>query len=729
MNWFPTTFSARHILDAVSALEKSEGGERDSYCDSSSVSGRSSCCESSNSGTSFSLHSYRHNPVAITALMEANATGDDEDSVAVTRQDECAMEGEGLFVPNNTDEAIETSSYTFGVREHTIESREDFEKGLDSEHVPMSKDPEWEIDEHAVEGHSNREGPSDDMDVMMDPQSLLNKRMRSLSATVTSSPSLSQARQQKRFTSSSSTAANDIETVPSEQVEQPAELQSINHEQPQPSSSISAKITQSLHESRSLRESLYLKFTHTMAHFIHTHDLRGLMEMLYQPYLEPDMRLLTKYWNRSIHYHPSPSPSLSSSSTMPKSLAAHEAASIPRAHQTHSHPSSHHSHPYSGRNLLKNGRYHILKLFAFHFQLIPDGMFQIDDIRIIPTIHGSRSEGKKSGTSTSSSGEGDGVRIVSSFRYSGTLVSTLPLPSCEDMHNHDDIHTFLQKIQTSTSVTTSTSMTSDAAAQDLLLLHQSVLEPRYASHENRHLRHEILKNVLGHDIQGNADVMRRLGGIFDADHWLRSQTVIGTGSGSGNSKTGAQQSEKQLRFISREEMLVTLSMVRPTVSTPSPDVASVPLMAVNSAIVAAKDSHLAAVDSSATSILPSDGSLTNNQEKRKKSVNKDKVNKAQDNARGNNKETGSLPNVTNLVNTNSNVSSEETEHHPPLGLLEEFNALFEEQQQQAQQRALSSSTTTMSHAVQMFINVSGYFIIHFNTNDKVDRIEFHYYDV
>lgn len=52
----------------------------------------------------------------------------------------------------------------------------------------------------------------------------------------------------------------------------------------------------------------------------------------------------------------------------------------------------------------------------------------------------------------------------------------------------------------------------------------------------------------------------------------------------------------------------------------------------------------------------------------------------------------------------------------PVGLLEEFSALFR-------------GGKNANHAVKLNVNVSGYFIVHFNKQDKVDRIEFHYYDV
>ncbi len=55
-----------------------------------------------------------------------------------------------------------------------------------------------------------------------------------------------------------------------------------------------------------------------------------------------------------------------------------------------------------------------------------------------------------------------------------------------------------------------------------------------------------------------------------------------------------------------------------------------------------------------------------------------------------------------------------------VGLLEEFSALV---------GGHSINNKKLNHALKIDINVSGYFILHFNEHNKVNRVEFHYYDV
>jgi hypothetical protein len=545
-------------------------------------------------------------------------------------------------------------------------------------------------------------------------QQILNKRGRSLSSTLNSSP---HSFPKKVIIASSSSMNQDedsvIERLSSiQQYEQSVKPEEPDQELDQSEQSESSEMQMLLNEPR---DRLYLKFVNTLADFIHTHDLQGLMEILYQPYFEPDLRLLTKYWNRSataISVQNSAKPVATATSS-----AGTGTGTAADCQQPPESGPSRQRHPFSGRNILKNGRYHALKLFALHFHLIPDGMFQIDDIRIIPTIYGNKKDQQQEHPIERS--RGDGLRIVSSFRYSGTLVSGLPLPSCEDVHDNEDIQAFLHKIQTSSTTPTipsttpsnpSLSETTVAGLHAMPMPHQYVLEPRYASFENRHFKDEILKNVLGNDSQVNAEVMRRLGGIFDAEHWLKSQQS----SSIGNLEQHPRDN-KQLRFVSREEMLATLSMMRPISTSSVQTDTSDPIAKGHTT----HSSSSMVRPPSPTSDLVTAAAQDNSIKKRKKSA------KAT---------SGEAPLPTVVAHTSHPVVPQDNvtpDGYPPIGLLEEFNALFQQQQQQQAQDQASTSTSSssLSHAIQMFINVSGYFIIHFNASDKVDRIEFHYYDV
>ena len=305
-----------------------------------------------------------------------------------------------------------------------------------------------------------------------------------------------------------------------------------------------------------IRESFYTKFANKMASYIDSHDLGGMTKVLIEPFFEPDMQLLTKYWSRSR--------TLTSKEQQGISASSH--GQVPAS-----------QHPYGLRDLVKNGSFQALKLFAFHFHLIPDGMFRLYESKVIPTINSTPGNG----------GNTSGFRVISSFRYSGTLVAPLPLPSCDEVKDYEDMKRYLL------------GATADGVSpSSLALLNQffagsnntsyienkdrpefdwerNVVETRYSSLDNRHHRDQVLKNIIGDDPEEAADVMRRLGGIFNADHWLKHASTFSDQKkqslhmeSNPESPTVKVEHEDKLRFLSREEMMATISMMRQTASVP-----------------------------------------------------------------------------------------------------------------------------------------------------------------